>query len=58
MEDEIKAEGAHLVRVETAGLDAYAATRAFYDRIGYEVVARIRDFYARGNDLVIYGHYL
>ena len=58
MEDDIVAEGAHLVRVETAGLDGYAATRAFYDRIGYEVVARIRDFYARGNDLVIYGHYL
>jgi ribosomal protein S18 acetylase RimI-like enzyme len=58
MEDEIAAEGAHLVRVETAGQGAYAATRAFYDRIGYEVVARIRDFYARGNDLVIYGHYL
>jgi ribosomal protein S18 acetylase RimI-like enzyme len=58
MEDEIRAEGAHLVRVETAGLDAYVATRAFYDRIDYEVVARIRDFYARGNDLVVYGHYL
>jgi len=32
--------------------------RAFYDRIGYEVVARVRDFYARGNDLLVYGHYL
>jgi ribosomal protein S18 acetylase RimI-like enzyme len=58
MEEEIAAEGAHLVRVETAGLAEYAPTRAFYDRIGYEVVARIRDFYWRGNDLVIYGHYL
>jgi len=58
MEAEIAEEGAYLVRVETSGLAAYAATRAFYDRAGYEVVARIRDFYARGNDLVIYGRYL
>ena len=58
MEEELAREGAYLVRVETAGAPGYAATRAFYDRIGYEVVARIRDFYARGNDLVIYGHYL
>ena len=58
MEAEIAADGGRLVRVETAGLDAYEATRAFYDGLGYEVVARIRDFYARGNDLVIYGRYL
>ena len=58
MEEELAREGAYLVRVETAGAPEYAATRAFYDRIGYEVVARIRDFYAPGNDLVIYGHYL
>ncbi len=58
MEAEIAAEGARLVRVETAGSAEYASTRAFYDRIGYEVVARIRDFYRPGNDLVIYGHYL
>ena len=58
MEDELRAEGARLVRVETAGSPEYAGTRAFYDRIGYEVVARIRDFYWPGNDLYIYGHYL
>jgi ribosomal protein S18 acetylase RimI-like enzyme len=58
MEAEIAAEGAYLVRVETSGLEDYEATRAFYVRAGYEVVARVRDFYARGNDLVIYGHYL
>jgi ribosomal protein S18 acetylase RimI-like enzyme len=58
MEQEITTQAAYLVRVETAGAPAYAPTRAFYDRIGYEVVARIRDFYARGNDLLVYGHYL
>jgi ribosomal protein S18 acetylase RimI-like enzyme len=58
MEKDIVADGGWLVRVETAGLDSYEATRAFYAGLGYEVVARIRDFYARGNDLVVYGRYL
>jgi ribosomal protein S18 acetylase RimI-like enzyme len=58
METALRNDGARLVRVETSGLAEYAATRAFYDRIGYEVVARIRDFYWPGNDLVIYGRYL
>jgi ribosomal protein S18 acetylase RimI-like enzyme len=57
MEEEIAKEGARLVRVETASLDEYAATRRFYERAGYEVVARVRDFYWRGNDLVIFGRY-
>jgi ribosomal protein S18 acetylase RimI-like enzyme len=58
MEEELAAEGGRLVRVETAGSPEYASTRAFYDAIKYEVVARIRDFYWAGNDLFIYGHYL
>ncbi len=58
MEDELRQEGGRLVRVETAGLEDYAATRAFYDRLGFEVVARIRDFYWPGNDLFTYGVYL
>ena len=58
MEREIARDGARLVRVETAGSAEYAATRAFYERAGYEIVATIRDFYRSGNALVIYGHYL
>jgi ribosomal protein S18 acetylase RimI-like enzyme len=58
VEEELRAEGGRLVRVETAGLDRYVATRTFYDRIGYQEIARIRDFYWPGNDLVIYGRYL
>jgi len=58
MEDEIRGDGARLVRVETGGTDEYAATRAFYDALGYEILARIREFYWAGNDLFIYGRYL
>ena len=57
MEHELTREGARLLRVETSGTSEYAATRAFYDRLGFEIGARIRDFYWPGNDLVIYGRY-
>jgi ribosomal protein S18 acetylase RimI-like enzyme len=45
---------ARLVVVETAGRDDYGPTRAFYARRGYHAVARIPDFYAPGDDQVVY----
>lgn len=46
--------GARLLKVETASKSSYDATRAFYDRRRYTVAARIADFYAPGDDLVMY----
>ena len=45
---------ARLVVVETAGRPEYAPTRAFYQSRGYRVASRIPDFYAPGDDQVIY----
>ncbi|NOT09112.1 MAG: GNAT family N-acetyltransferase [Gemmatimonadales bacterium] len=45
---------ARLIVVETAGRADYATTRAFYDKQGYQVGARIADYYAPGDDLVTY----
>ncbi len=45
---------ARLVVIETSSLPQYAATRAFYERRGYEVVARVPDFYAPGDDRLIF----
>jgi ribosomal protein S18 acetylase RimI-like enzyme len=45
---------ARLVVVETAGRAEYAPTRAFYQARGYRVVSRIPDFYAPGDDQVVY----
>lgn len=53
-ESRIAAAGGRLAVVETAGRAAYAPTRAFYQRIGYEEAARITDFYAPGDDKVIF----
>jgi ribosomal protein S18 acetylase RimI-like enzyme len=55
---ELATHHGRLVRVETSGQDAYRATRAFYEHTKFEVVARIRDFYRPGDDLVVYGKYL
>lgn len=46
--------GAHHLLAETSGTARYAPTRTFYDKVGYSVEARVRDFYAPGDDQVIY----
>ena len=45
---------ARLVVVETAGRPDYAPTRAFYQARGYHAAAVIPDFYAPGDDQVVY----
>ncbi len=45
---------ARLIVVETAGRDDYEATRKFYQHRGYEQASRIADYYASGDDLVVY----
>jgi D-alanine-D-alanine ligase len=45
---------ARLIVVETAGRAEYAGTRAFYLRRGYRAVATIPDFYAPGDDQVVF----
>jgi len=58
VEDALRGEGARLLLVETASKPSYAGTRAFYDACGYELVARVPDFYAPGDDKVIYARRL
>ncbi len=45
---------ARLVVIETSSRDDYTPTRAFYERRGYTVAARVPDFYAPGDDRVIF----
>jgi ribosomal protein S18 acetylase RimI-like enzyme len=45
---------ARLIVVETAGRPEYAPTRAFYQARGYQAVSRIPDFYAPGDDQVVF----
>ena len=54
VEHELRGTGQRLLLVETSGLPAYARTRAFYLGCGYEQEARVRDFYAPGDDMVVF----
>jgi ribosomal protein S18 acetylase RimI-like enzyme len=45
---------ARLIVVETAGRPDYAATRGFYQARGYVAVSTIPDFYAPGDDQVVF----
>jgi GNAT superfamily N-acetyltransferase len=45
---------ARLIVIETTGRADYSATRAFYRARGYSPVATIPDFYAPGDDQVVF----
>jgi GNAT superfamily N-acetyltransferase len=45
---------ARLVVIETAGRPDYGPTRAFYEGKGYRPVATVPDFYAPGDDQVVF----
>jgi predicted N-acetyltransferase YhbS len=45
---------ARLIAVDTSGRPDYAPTRDFYAAKGYLAVARVPDFYAPGDDQVIF----
>ena len=48
------AEGATQLFIETSGRHQYAATRVFYERLGYRLTAKMKDFYAPGDAKIIY----
>ena len=52
-EDEIKKARGRLAIIETSSQPEYEKTRRFHHRHGYEVVGRIPDFYAPGDDKLI-----
>lgn len=53
-EQEICSRQGRLLLIETSSLPHYAPTRKFYVKHGYHQTAVIRDFYADGDDMVIF----
>ena len=53
-EDDIRRMGGRLVMVETSGKPEYNKTRRFYDTLNYQRVCQIPDYYAPGDDLVLF----
>jgi ribosomal protein S18 acetylase RimI-like enzyme len=53
-EEKIKEMGGRNIYVETASKELYAPTRAFYRTCGYAEEARLKDFYAEGDDKIVF----
>lgn len=53
-EDKIKETEGRLALIETSSKPEYEATRHFHRSQGYELVCRIADFYAPGDDKLVF----
>jgi len=49
----IRERGGRLAVVETSGRAGYEPTRRFYEKLQYQESARVKDFYAPGDDKII-----
>lgn len=58
IEDHIKEGQGRLILIETSGKPSYEKERKFYEKNMYSEIVNIRDFYNKGDSLVIYGKYI
>jgi ribosomal protein S18 acetylase RimI-like enzyme len=54
VEDELRAKQQRILLVETSGLPEFARARRFYRKSGYHETARVPDYYAPGDDMVLF----
>ena len=54
VEDEVAKVGARVLLIETSGVPEFERQRSFYEKLGYEREATVRDYYGPGDDKVIY----
>lgn len=54
VEQELAAAGGRILIVDTSGASELALTRRFYEGLGYQLEATIRDFWQDGEDKVTY----
>ena len=54
LEDQLKKKGHRVLIVETSSGDDFSLTRKFYENLGYQKEAVIRDFWSEGEDKVVY----
>jgi ribosomal protein S18 acetylase RimI-like enzyme len=54
VEAQLATEGVRILLVDTSGTAEFKRTRAFYDMLGYEREARIRDYWSEGDDKVTF----
>ena len=54
VEDDIRRLQGRILLIETSSLPHYHLTRKFYLKHGYEEAAVLKDFYADGDDMVVF----
>lgn len=54
VERDVSRRGGRMILIETSSKETYSATIRFYKRSGYRLEARVRDFYRRGDDKLIF----
>ncbi|MFK7791187.1 MAG: N-acetyltransferase family protein [Devosiaceae bacterium] len=54
LESDLRSQGQRILIADTSGTDGFANTREFYRKSGYTEEARIRDFWAKGDDKVVF----
>ena len=54
LESDLRSNGQRILIADTSGTDGFADTRAFYRKSGYSEEARIRDFWAPGDDKITF----
>jgi len=54
IERDVLSRGGRMILIETSSQESYGATIRFYERSGYKLVARIRDFYKIGDDKLVF----
>ena len=57
-ENFVKENKGRWILAETSSKDSYNATRNFYLRNNYSIVCQIKDFYAVGDNLIVFGKYI
>lgn len=54
VEEAVRQRGGRMVCLETSSQGGYSRTRSFYEKAGYVLESRIRDFYKPGDDRLTY----
>ncbi len=52
--EEVRRRDGRLLVIETSSKESYGDTRAFYDKIGCTLAAKLKDYYDEGDDKLIY----
>ncbi len=52
--DLIKKDSGRLIVIETSGMAKYISTQKFYEKLGCKKEAVLKDFYADGDDKIVY----